>query len=605
MAIVAITVIAFWPATANEFVDWDDFQNWTENEHIRSLSARNLYWMATATHLGVWQPLSWLVAALEYQAFNGPSDVSFSRGLHTANIALHTVAALLCFGLIRRLLSWGTGSASTKSATLASAAAASLYAVHPLRVELVAWATGQPYLLATCFCLASVWAYLEAAATDARRWRLLSWACFALSLMCKSIAVPLVAVLILLDGYPLRRLGGDRGWFGPGIRRVWLEKIPYAFMAAAVVVVAILGKGGAQSTFSLASHGLIARGAQACYGLVFYVVKTFAPVDLSPIYELRLPFDYTHWRYPASAVALIVVAGISIALRRRWPTVLAAAGGYALLISPTLGFLQSGNQEVADRYSYLPAVAGSALIAVGLTWLWHPNRRRKAVVVLSGLAVVAAILVLTGLTRRQCRMWHDTGSLWLRAVAVDPNSSLANNGAGYVLLQRGQIDEAIVHLRKAIRLKNTNDKAHYNLWDALRQRGDTEALIAAYREGIPLLPDKAPIHHQLGDTYFALRDFASAIACYSRALDEDPNYAVAHGSLSGALIGTGDRKGAIRHARQAVSLDPSLGPAWRNLARALRDTGRTDEAIVALTDALRHDPTDDKTRRLLEQLTSR
>ncbi|MCP4251640.1 MAG: tetratricopeptide repeat protein [bacterium] len=603
LSIAAVCLIAFWPAVDNEFVDWDDFQNWTENESIRSFSAANLYWMATSTHLGVWQPASWFFATLEYQVFNGASEASFSRGIHATNIVLHALVALLCFSLIRRLLCRATGSPPTTLVTLASAAATLLYAAHPLRVELVAWATGQPYLLATGFCLAAVWVYLEAVATGSRRWRLLSWLCFGLSLMCKSIAVPLVAALIVLDWHPLRRLGGDRGWFKSQLRGVWLEKLPYALMAGAVVVIAIWGKGEAQSTFTLEEYGVPARTAQACYGLVFYVVKTIVPTDLSPTNELTLPFDYTRWQYPTSAVVIILLAGASIALRSRWPAVLAAVAAYALLVSPTLGLLQSGNQEVADRYSYLPAVAWSALIAAGLTSLWRPARRRNVVGAASVLALVAIVVMLAGLTRRQCRVWHDTGSLWRHAVAVDPHSSVANNGVGYVLLQQGRLDEAIVHLRKAIRLKNTNDKAHHNLWIALRQRGDTEALIAAYQEGLRLLPEKALIHYNLGNTYFDLQDYPSAMACYRRAVDEEPGYALAHGSMSGALYRTGDIEGCIRHARLAVKADPSLGVPWRNLARALRNLGRPSEAIAALEEALRHNPGDQNTRHLLDELT--
>ncbi|MHC4609610.1 MAG: tetratricopeptide repeat protein [Planctomycetota bacterium] len=607
LVIVLATAVSFSPAANNEFVDWDDFQNLTRNEHIRSFSAENLYWMATTGHMGVWQPISWLVAAVQYRLFDGADEASFSRGIHIANIVLHAIACLLCLVVVRRLLSLGAPASATQSVValnLGAMTATLIFAVHPLRVESVAWATAQPYILALIACLAAVWCYLRAyQSSTRRRWLMLSWICFGLSLMCKSIAVPLVLVLLLLDWYPLRRLGDGRRWWGSEVRGVWLEKIPYLMLAACVVVIAPLAKGGAASTMSLDVHGVAQRTAQACYGLVFYVFKTLLPLDLSPIYELRLPLDYTMPRYVVSALIVISVTLGLILVRRHFRSGLVAAASYTVLVFPVLGFLQSGNQEVADRYSYLPCMAWSVLIGAGLMTIWRGGRTFGWIRIAAGVVTVLAVVSLSVLTWRQCGIWRSTASLWTHAAALQSDSSLAQNGYGYALLQQGELDDAATCFRRAIRIKADNDMAHYNLWNALRQQGKTDELIEAYRHSSRVFPDMAEAHYKLGNIYFRRRQYADAISGYRQALAIVPDHARTHSSLAGALYATGDNQEAIRHARVAIKADPAMGIARYNLALALKAEGRVDEAITELRETLRLDPANTNAQRVLEEWT--
>lgn len=615
------TILAFAPAAQNAFVDWDDHQNITQNEHIRSFSIENLRWMATTAHMAVWQPLSWLVAALEYQLFGGPDEAALSRGMHITNIVLHAAASILCFLVIRRLIAGPDAPAAPhpgRSSVIGAALAALLFAVHPLRVELVAWATAQPYILALLFALTSLLCYLRYADGANRRWLIASYLAFALSLMSKSIAVPLAIVLLLLDWHPLGRLGA--GAIRPATaRRILAEKVPFLICAAAVTLIAPIAKHEGRSMLSSESHGPLQRCAQAAHGLVFYIWKTLIPTRLSPIYELEHPLDPARTRYLLSALILIAAALALLIVRKRlsparFRTLRVAAASYVLLILPVLGFLQSGNQEVADRYAYLATIPLFVLLGVGLSNLWQrPRRRRWAIG--AGLSLLGVAIVFSILSRRQCRVWHDTASLWTHAAALQPASSIAQNSYGYVLLTRGRRREAEDRFRAAISIRPTNDMAHYNLWRCLRERigeleqtgSDAEALrslraglLDAYRHGMRCLPNDATPYYHMGLTKFNARNYSEAVPLLRDALARNAGHARAHATLAGALLSLKDFDGAIRHARRAVELEPALGPARRNLARGLWQQGRRDKARRILRQGLEIDPADSKTQALLE-----
>jgi len=569
--VIAVTGAAFHPSTHNEFVDWDDFQNLTQNEHIRSLSAKNFYWMATTGHMAVWQPVSWFVTAIEYRLFDGADPASFSRGMHVTNVLLHALGCCLCFFVIRRLIALTMPGMADRSSPATNGGAllgTLLFAVHPLRVETVAWATAQPYILALVGSALTVWFYLRAQETGRSSWLVFSTLCFAFALMAKSAAVPLFLVLSLLDWHPLRRLGGSRGWWGAQVRGVWWEKVPYAVLGVCVLVIAPMAKGGAGSAMSLAAHGPAARIAQACYGLVFYPLKTLVPVGLTPIYEIQFPLRISDPKYFVSILVVVVVAVGLVVARRRLRGMTAAVLAYAVMVLPVLGFLQSGNQEVADRYSYLSCVALSVPIAGGWVWLWRrggPSFRFKIPV---GLAAAAVLVLLAGLTWRQCGFWRDTASLWTRAVDVQEDSSLAQNGYGYVLLQEGRVEEAIERFQRAIEIKPTNDVAHENLWNAFQKLGRLDDLALAYQEGLRVFPDWWEVHRALGNVRFRQHRYREAIESYESALRLQPDDARTHATLAAVFQTVGETEDAIRHAKRALALDPSLDLARRILTDA-------------------------------------
>src|SRR3989449_5724761 len=231
--IALVTVVPFLPTLDNQFVNWDDDDNLVENPHYRGLGWTHLRWMWTTFHIGHYAPLTWMTFGLDY-LFWGLKPV----GYHLSNLLLHAANAAVFYLVARRILGSAlSGPRERGNVGLAAAAAfaALLFALHPLRVESVAWATERRDVLSGLFYLLTLLVYLQAGEQGARG-RSGYWASvglFVCALLSKSMAVSLPVVMLILDVYPLRRLGGARGWWGEPARRIYLEKIPFVLLALA------------------------------------------------------------------------------------------------------------------------------------------------------------------------------------------------------------------------------------------------------------------------------------------------------------------------------------------------------------------------------------
>jgi tetratricopeptide (TPR) repeat protein len=377
-------------------------------------------------------------------------------------------------------------------------------------------------------------------------------------------------------------------------------------LAVAAGIVAPLAQEAAGAAMSLERHTAVGRVAQACYGLVFYLWKTAVPVQLSPIYELRLPIDVCLPRYIAS-MALVAAGLVSIAvlaLRRRlwWPLV--AVGIYAILLLPVSGLAQSGIQEVADRYSYLPGIVIAMFTAAGLLRIWQYPARSAALRWGLGAAAGLAIVVLAGLTWRQCGVWHDTTTLWTHAIAVSPETSAAQNGYGWVLREQKRYDEALQHLRRAVEIQPNNEKAHRNIWATLKDQGRSDELLQAYRDAIRVHPYFADAYFNLGAALQARGDYDGAIEAYEAAVALQPDNYRAHSNLGYILAGCGELNAAREHCEAAIAAHPTEVFARCVLARILKEQGLDSEAVRQLRAALQIDPNDAGSRQLLEQWTA-
>lgn len=595
---LVIVVIVFLPTLKHEFVDWDDTDNFVRNVHYRGLGPAAVRWMFTTFHMGHFQPLTWLTLGFDYtwaEAVLG--DGMDARAYHATNTLLHALNAFLFVFIASRLLALApvTRAARPAALVLAAALAGLLFGVHPLRVESVAWVTERRDLLSSFFFLAAVLAYLRW--TEPRRprepgWIALTFASFVLGLLSKVSVVVLPVVLLVLDWYPLHRIHPR------GIRRAIMEKTPFFVLSLAFGLIAAIGQARNHWLYPLDQHPLGARIAQSFYGLLFYVTKTVAPYGLLPINEMRFPVDPFEPRFIAAAVIVVLAAVLLLRFRRRVPALAAAALAYAVVLAPVIGIAQNGSQIVADRYSYLSCLGWAAVAAGGALAL---AMRRPA---LARPLAIAAVLVVAGLsvlTWRQCLVWRNTTALWTYTAARAPESSIAQNGYGYVLLMQGRAADAIPHLRRAIALQPSNEQAHANLWRALRQSGDEEALIAAYRESIRLRPSLSDAHFNLGNALMRRQEAGAAAESYREAVRLRPGIATYHGALAKACYDSGDRAAAELENRRALELDPALAIARVNLAIVLRAEGRRDEAIAELERTLQFRPDHADARRLLAQ----
>ena len=324
--VALVAVACFLPTLRNDFVLWDDDLNFTDNPSYRGLSWRQLRWMFTTVHGGHYQPLSWVTLGLDYTLWGmNPA------GYHLTSVLLHAANAVLFYHVVQALLRRAAVSGPALVLEGAAAVGALFFAIHPLRVESVAWASERRDVLAALFYLATVLAYLRMAEEEpsgrARRWYLVSLACFVLSLLSKAWGITLPVVLLALDVFPLRR--------APRL----LEKAPYAALALGAAALAFVAQQHQPAMRTLAQHGPLQRTAQAAYGLCFYLWKTVAPWHLSPAYLLEGRLDPTAPRYVLSLVAVAGITALLVFTRRRWPSGLVAWVCYAAIVSPVLGFV--------------------------------------------------------------------------------------------------------------------------------------------------------------------------------------------------------------------------------------------------------------------------
>src|SRR2546426_686408 len=571
--VALVTFAAFLPALQNQFVSFDDDKNFLDNPHYRGLAWTHLRWMWT-THLGHYIPLTWMTLGLDYLLW-GMNPV----GYHLTSLLLHAANAVAFFFVVRRILTRALPSPSEHGYALAvsSGVAALVFAIHPLRVESVAWVTERRDVLSGLFYLVTILVYLRACERGARgrRWYWLSVAVFVCALLSKSMVVNLPVVLLILDVYPLRRLGGFVGWWSEPARRIYIEKIPFVLLAAAASAIAVMAQSSVHAAASLAQLSLPGRLVVSAYGLGFYLWKMVVPVNLSPLYELPRTMDPVAPPFILSYALVLAITGIVLALRCPVPGLPAAWVAYVVVLLPVLGILQSGPQIAADRYTYLAGLGWASLAGAGLLSTW----RRWPPFVLTGLAVVL-LSGLGTLTWNQVEVWHDSEKLWTHALAIEPKTSMAQFGLGRVLADQGKPAEAIEHYRQALNIKPDHGAAHYNWGVVLGQQGKRAEAIEHYRLAVQMRANSADAHNNWGVVLGQQGRLADAVEHFQQALRLKPDFAEAHNNWGFALAQQGKRAEAIEHYRHALRLNPDNALAQSNLLNAIqrRDMGKEDSA---------------------------
>ncbi len=490
--VALLTGAAFLPALQNGFVDFDDGKNFLLNPHYRGLGLEELRWMFKP-FWGHYTPLTWMTFGLDYLLWGMDP-----AGYHLSNVLLHVATAVAFYFLTIQLLRLAAGSVREDKALWAGAAFAALFfAVHPLRVESVAWLTERRDVLSGLFYVLTILAYLRAVdrVGQGARWYWVSVVLFACALLSKSMAMSLPVVLLILDVYPLRRLGGPVGWWSARARYVYREKIPFVLFAGVVSVVAYVAVSdvlGTSSSWDRASP--LVRLVISGYGLGFYLWKTVAPLNLSPMYELPVKIDPWSTPFILSNNLVLIFLVLPFALSHRLPGLLAAWLAYVVILLPVIGIVQNGPQIAADRYTYLSCLGWAIMAGAGVFYCWRPLVRgrigQRTFVFINGVAAVV-VVGLGGLTWKQAQVWHDSERLWRYAISVGPESKIAHYNLGVDMYKRGELGEAIKHLRQVLRINPAFAQAHNNLGVALFKGGKLTEASEHFCQALRLGYDKA------------------------------------------------------------------------------------------------------------------
>jgi tetratricopeptide (TPR) repeat protein len=571
LGLIALVFAIYGQTLGFGFVNLDDNLYVTANAHVLGgLSWANLKW-AFVAGLGsqtegtdYWMPLSLLSHMADVQCFG-----LWAGGHHLVNVVLFATCAVLLFLIFR----------SMTGALWKSAAVAAIWAVHPLRVESVAWISERKDLLGGLFFLLCVAAYLRFARKPSVRCYLLLVLLFILGLMSKPILVTLPVVLLLLDGWPLGRLSGSKEFLG----RIW-EKLPLFALSLMSCLMTLFTQK--QAFDPNGQPPLLFRAAHAITSVTIYLGKTIWPVDLAAYYPIPSE-GWTMVQVTLSLILLGSITALAIRVAKRFPYVTIGWFWYLVMVTPVSGIVQAGDQAYADRFTLLPQIG----ILMALVWMaadWAKENRRKRLL----LGIGALLLVITlGITsHRQTSYWRDSISLMGRAISVTDLNALAHDNLGDAYRAAGRLDEALHEYQLSIAMKPASATTEYNLGTILAQQGLASEAEDHFQKALALNPRLAEAHNNFGDLLKQEGRLADAAGQIQMALEINPSLPEALSNLAGVMALQGRMDESLSYFRKARDLDPSIAEIHNILGTLLLQKGIQGEAIAEFEQAVALQP---------------
>jgi len=592
VALAVATFAIYAQVIGHQFITLDDPTYVQENPMVnRGVTLRGLAWALTTFYATNWHPLTWISHMLDCQLF----DLNAGRHL-LVNALIHTANTLLLFWFLLR----------TTRDRWPSALIAALFALHPLHVESVAWASERKDTLSTFFGLSSLIAYTRYAKTPSRGRYAWVAIMLALGLLAKPMLVSWPFVMLLLDYWPLDRFAAvipseveesrqktskittraRSASLGTTVKKLIIEKLPLFALVTASAVITFLAQshGGAVRTFTDAPVSLRLSNALVSYAK--YMLLTFWPNDLAVYY----PFPWAGiptWQIFGAAVLLIGITAFCFSQRKPRPYLVVGWLWFLGTLLPVIGLVQVGGQTMADRYFYIPSIGLLIALVFGLANV--ANSWRVAPLLSGGIAGVVLIILAT-LTNAQIRRWHDSFTLFEHTLAVTPPNLRIENSLALALGAKGRYDEAAAHFEKTLQIDP-------NFYDGLVGMGVTRAMQGRIPEAIPYFqaairsqPDAPKAHVQLALALWKQNDDQAAFQEMQRASQLAPDDADIRADFGLALELVGRTPEAIEQLQQALRMNPNNPEAHGNLGLALLASGKARESIPEFEAALRLKP---------------
>jgi Flp pilus assembly protein TadD len=564
--LAALTIFAYRPAWNGGFI-WDDDVYIVNNELLTAPDGLRRIWLSLDSP-SQYFPLVYTTFRIEHALWGvNPS------GYHWVNLLLHVANALLVWAVLARL--------KVPGGWLAGA----IFALHPVQVESVAWITERKNVLMVFFFLLTLLAWLAFVdERTKRRWRFYALALilYMLALSAKATACTLPAALFLTLWLQKKPINSKRIF----------EILPFLVLGTAMGFLAMWWERYHQGTSRAVLTFLspIERVLVASRAIWFYLSKLIWPSDLTFIYP-RWDIAPTHLLdYVWFAAGVVLCVAIYFARRYVGRSIEVAAAFFVATLSPVLGFIMLFTFRytfVADHYQYLACIGPIALVSAGVISLADVVKQRRAIIFSAALVAVASLWALTW---RQATMYGDIERLWRTTLARNPECWMAHTNLGIVLLEKGQVDEAIVHYRTALQMQPNSWDDEYNLGTALLSKGEVDEAIVHCEKAVTIQPNDPDAQVSLGSALLEKKRIDEAIMHYQKALAIRPDYVLAQCGLGRALLEKGDLDTAIQHFRAALLIQPEHADCHTVLAVALDEKGETAEAIEHYEKALEISP---------------
>jgi tetratricopeptide (TPR) repeat protein len=564
LGLAGIALAVFAPTIGYKFINFDDPTYVTDNPLVcRGLSLEGVVWAFRTFRLANWHPLTWLSFQLDATLW-GPDPVGF----HLTNVLLHAANAALLFLALRAL----TG------AFWRSIAVALLFAVHPLRIESVAWVAERKDVLSGFFGLLALWAYAGYVRSMSSKSYALVFLAFLFSLLSKSMLVTLPCLFLVLDWWPLRR---TEGW-----RRLVVEKLPLIALVFAISIVTMQAQESRGARKGLDRYPPLARVENATIAYGTYLAKTACPTGLAIFYPHPLYPGGPGLSHGAAATAVVLLLALSvaaIALRRRAPYLLTGWLWYLGTLVPVIGLVQVGGQAYADRYTYFPQ------IGVLLACCWAAADLLKAHERVAMVAAGTVAAALAAVTLVDLPVWSDSRTLWEHARQTSGDNAMTLVNLGSALEQNGKVAEAEADYRAAIGIDPESVTARRCLGELLYRQGRYREAAEQLEVARDLAPTFALVRTRLGSTYYHLNRLDDAEREHKAAIEADPDYHESYINLAVVEMQKGNPGGAAELYRQAVRRAPGSADAHSGLGVALWRLQQREEGLAELELATRVD----------------
>jgi tetratricopeptide (TPR) repeat protein len=537
---------------------WYDFVNFDDKVYVygNPLVSSGLSWNGVLrafsdAYTNNWHPLTLVSHMADCQIYGLKAG-----GHHFTNALLHTFAAMLLFIWLH-----GATGRSWNSAFVTA-----LFAIHPLRVESVAWVAERKDVLSGVFFFLALIAYVRYARGPSLARYLLISILFACGLMSKPMLVTTPAILLLLDFWPLRRSQAS-----DGIRwaKLVAEKIPLFALSAGASLVALVLQ--VDNPTSVGQLPFAWRLENALVSYVIYIWQIFWPRDLAVFYPH--PDDaLALWQVGLASALLIATTLLVWKLRHTRPYLLFGWLWYLIMLLPVIGIIEVGLQGRADRYTYLPHLG----LYVAITWLvvdlsgsWARGKEILAP------AAGAALIALSLLAWKQTTYWRNSEALWTHALAVTKDNDVALTNFGDMLMERGELDQALSKLQAALAIRSRSEHSHYRfslalihdlIGNVLARQGHLAEAMANFREAISLRPDYQDSHYNLGVLLFKKGEVDNAITEWRNTLSKYPNDPGTNLNLANALVQKGLFREAISRYEITLRSEPDSPLGLNNLA---------------------------------------
>jgi tetratricopeptide (TPR) repeat protein len=583
LSLILLSVAVYFPVGRNGFINFDDNHYITDNPQVSSpLTRETVKWAFTTFDAANWHPLTWISHALDYHLFG-----LNAAGHHFESVLIHALNVVLLFLVLQALTGF----------TWRSLVVASLFAVHPLNVESVAWAAERKTVLSMLFLLLALWAYARYIRRPSVGRYSLVVAVFASALMSKPQVITFPFVLLLLDYWPLRRshwlpASNNHGSTDEPRSFLWLvaEKIPLFVLSAASALITLRAQHAGNAVRTAAEYSWALRVENALVSYVLYFRDVFFPHHLAPIYPHPTAL-FPFWKVIAASGLLLTISAMVVLARKQAPYLIVGWLWFLGTLVPMIGLVQVGLQARADRYMYV------AIIGVLVALVWGTGEvvnRYKFSTALTATLCAFPVLGLSVATYRQVSFWRDSETLWNYTMSVTHDNFMAEDNLAQELAHQGRTEEALIHFHHILNLHDwsASDLISFGVYE--QHNGYAGDAIKQYQRALATAQDSSTRVLALSDIASAYLDLGNpnpAKENYDAALKINPNDARALIGSGLAAHRMGNLPSAIQQYRKAVANAPS-DLAYELLGRALAQSGHSTDAQQSFqkADQLSSDP---------------